>query len=314
MRCSVVRRLAALGFVLLLACGGGGGDGTAANNGAAGMTGTSGGEVNANVISVPVSIEGADPQPFVLDTGSILTRVDPTRFPTLTFEPGLEQVTTLDVGTLHLANVEVVAASLCGAMMMCRGSEPAGLLGGTALMDMRVTIDYRAELVTFGDFTPPTNVGPLVATAFALEGGGNGTIDDMPVTLPATRISLTVVVEGVTMQMVLDTGSSTMILRPDVYDTIVADGRPQASIDVATVLGVQSAPLTRLHTVTVAGATQGEVDAVRAPLDVESLEIEVGHHVDGLLGGAYLSGYVTTIDYPERTLTLRPYLATSTAQ
>jgi hypothetical protein len=313
---AATRRLAALGLVLLLACGGGGGDGggTAQSTGGGGMTATAGGEVNANVISVPVSIDGSPAQPFVLDTGSILTRLDPARFPTLSFQPGVEQAATLDVGTLRLTNVDVVAASLCGAMMMCRGTEPAGLLGASALLDMRFSVDYRAATVVFGELVPPANVGPPVTIAFALEGGGDGTIDDVPVTLPPTRIALPVMVEGVMMNMILDTGSSTMILRPDVYDTIVADGRPQASIDVATVLGVTSAPLTRLHTVTVAGATQGEVDAVRAPLDVESLEIEVGHRVDGLLGGAYLSGYVTTIDYPQRALTLRPYLEASTAR
>jgi predicted aspartyl protease len=311
----VARRLAALATALLLGCGGGGGGG--GGGGAAGTAATSdvvGGAVNNGVMSVPVSVEGAAEQPFVVDTGSVMTRLDPTRFAGLGIQPGLDQVSSLDVGTLHLMNVEIVAATLCGAMMMCRGSEPAGLLGGDILINYRVTIDYRGGVVTFGVFTPPAGVGPPVMASFALEGGGQGTIGGKPVTLAATRVSLAVVLEGRTMQMVLDTGSSTIILRPDVYDALVADGRAQSSIDVATVLGTQQAPLTRVHSVAVGDAVQSEVDAVRAPLDVEALELEVGHRVDGLLGGAFLSAYATTLDYPARTLTLRPYIEPTTAR
>jgi hypothetical protein len=312
---TAMRKLAVLAGVLLVGCGGGGGGGD--TTGAASANGSSdivGGAVSNAVISVPVSIDGATAQPFVVDTGSILTRLDPDRFPEARIAPGYARVSTLDVGTLHLTNIDVVGASLCGAMMMCRGSEPAGLLGGQVLIAYRVTIDYRAGMVTFGELAPPTGVGPPVTKGFSLEGGGDGEVNDMPISLPATRISLDVDVEGTTMRMVLDTGSSTMILRPDVYDDIVADGRPQSAIDVATVLGTQSAPLTRLHMVTVAGAAQAEVDALRAPLDVAALEVEVGHRVDGLLGGAFLSAYVTTIDYPNRALTLRPYIEPTTAQ
>jgi hypothetical protein len=306
---AAVRWLAALAAVVVVACGGGGGGTTAVMT----TTDVVGGAVNNGVISVPVSVDGAPAQPFVVDTGSITTRLDPVRFASLGIQPGFERVATLDVGTLHLTNVDVVAASLCGAMMMCRGSEPAGLLGAQTLLPYRVTIDYRAALVSFGDVAPPAGVGPPVTAPFALEGGGDGTIDGTPVSLPATRISLPVVVEGMTMQMVLDTGSSTLILRPDVYDAIVTDGRPQSSIDVATVMGTVSAPLTRVQSVTVAGAaTQTDVDAVRAPLDVGALELEVGHRVDGLLGGAFLEAYVTTIDYPARMLTLQPYTESST--
>jgi hypothetical protein len=308
-------RLAALAGALLLGCGGGGdGGGTAAAAGTAGASEVVSGSVSNNVISVPVSVDGAPAQAFVVDTGSIVMVVNPDRFPGAGISPGFDQLSTVDIGTLRLMNVDALAASLCGAMMMCRGTEPAGLLGGQVLLDYRLTIDYHAMLVTFGELAQPTGVGPPVTKGFSLEGGGEGEINGTPISLPATRISLDVEIEGTTMRMVLDTGSSTMILRPDVYDAIVADGRPQSSTDVATVMGTQTAPLTRLHTVAVAGALQMEVDALRAPLDVASLEDEVGHRVDGLLGGAYLASYVTTIDYPNRTLTLRPYIEMTTAR
>jgi hypothetical protein len=59
--------------------------------------------------------------------------------------------------------------------------------------------------------------------------------------------------------------------------------------------------------VTLGGAAQAGVAAVRSPLDMSVLEREVGHPVQGLVGGAYLQKYLTTIDYPARQIMLRPY-------
>jgi hypothetical protein len=40
---------------------------------------------------------------------------------------------------------------------------------------------------------------------------------------------------------------------------------------------------------------------------MDLLATEVGHPVQGLVGGAYLAKYLTTIDYPARQIILRPY-------
>jgi hypothetical protein len=264
--------------------------------------------VNNGVISVPVSIEGAMTMPFVVDTGSVLTRLDPTRFSGAGIQPGLDQVTTLDVGDVHLMNVDVVAASLCGVMMMCQGTEPAGLLGGEVLSGFPVTIDYHGAAVVFGAFTPPDGVGSPTTTPFKLQGGGRVNVAGTDVTLPATRIAVDVDIEGTVVPMLLDTGSSTMVLGPDLYDSIVSDGRSQTTIDIGTVTGAKSVALTTLHSVALAGAgAQTGIQAVRAPLDLGPLEHEVGHSIRGLLGGSYLQHYLTTIDYPGRVITLRPY-------
>ena len=301
-----MRRVAARGFgaaaaagLFAAACGGSGSG--APEQGVPGM-------VNNGVISVPVSIEGTMTMPFVVDTGSVLTRLDPTRFSGAGIQPGLDQVTTLDVGDVHLMNVDVVAVSLCGVMMMCQGTEPAGLLGGEVLSGFQVTIDYNGGSVTFGEFTAPAGVGSPTTTPFMLQGGGRASVAGIDVTLPATRIAVDVDVEGTVVPMLLDTGSSTMVLAPDLYDRIISDGRSQRSIDVGTVTGSISVPLTTLHSVALVGAgAQTGIQAVRAPLDLQLLEHEVGHPIKGLLGGAYLQHYLTTIDYPGRSIILRPY-------
>jgi hypothetical protein len=265
------------------------------------------GTVAAGVISVPVSIDGTAAQPFVIDTGAVFTRLDPNRYRALALTPGLGQVSTLDVGSVHLTDVGVYTAELCNEMTMCRGTEPAGLLGGTVLAGFVFTIDYQARTVTFGAFTPPDDVGAPVEVPFALEGGGDRVIEGEPVTLAPTRISVQVDIEGTLMPMLVDTGSSTMVLKADVYDALVADGRSQSSISLGTVMGTQSVPITTIRSVTLGSETQTDVEAVRAPLDIGLLENELGHPIAGLLGGRYLENYVTTIDYPGRVITLRAY-------
>jgi len=267
------------------------------------------GSVKGGVMSVPVSVEGTAAMLFVLDTGSPLTLIDPSKFTTIGIESGsVSQVSTLDVGSLHLTDVEVVAKSPCG-LMVCPTSEPAGLLGGDVLVDFAVSIDYRGSAVAFGAFGLPSGLAAPTMTAFALEGGGQivppGMLAAVP--LPATRISITVVVEGQPHPFVLDTGSSALVLGPALYDSIVADGRPQSSVSVSTVSGTSSEPSTRLGSVVFAGAEQQNVEAIRAPLDLSTLQKEVGHDVDGLLGGAFLEHYLVTIDYPGRQITLHAY-------
>jgi hypothetical protein len=287
----------------LCACGGGG-DGAVQSNDQ-----TVAGTVTSGVISLPVSIDGTSSQPFVLDTGSVLTRVDPNKYSGLSLAPGFGPISSLDVGSaLRFMDIDVLASELCSkAMMLCRGTEPSGLLGGKELVGHRFTIDYREQTVTFGDYTPPIDVGAPFDVTFALEGGGDGMIEGMPVSLPATRITVQVDIEGTLMPMILDTGSSTMVLKPEIFDALVADGRPQTTIDLGTVMGTQKVSLTRVASVSLAGEVQTDVEAVRAPLDLGLIEREVGHPVDGLLGGRYLEHYITTIDYQARTITLRAY-------
>ncbi len=262
--------------------------------------------VSNGVVSVPVSIDGTMTMPFLVDTGSVITRLDPTRFSALGLPAGVAQVTTLDVGSaVHLTDVDVVAASLCGVGMMCPSTAPAGLLGGAVLEGFAVTIDYHRSSVVFGTFTPPSGAGAPIMAPFTLEGGGSATVGAAQVTLPATRIALDVDIEGMVVPMLVDTGSSTMVLVPELYDALVADGRTQSTTNLATVTGNQNVPTTTLHTVTLAGAAQANVAAVRSPFDMNLLSSEVGHPVQGLVGGAYLDKYITTIDYPARVITLR---------
>jgi len=287
-------------LLVLCSCGGGDGGGTTPTD-----TRIVKGTVNNNVVSLPVSIEGVATMPFIADTGTPLTLVDPSRFASLGLDAGVGQITTLDVGGVHLQNVNIVALSPCG-QMVCSGSQPAGLLGGAVFVDFQLTFDYRAATVGFGASAIPAGAGAPVTIAFDLAGGhpaGSGLTP--AVAVPATRIVVDVAIEGTTYPFVLDTGSSPMVLKPDLYDTLVADGRDQGMTQISTVNGTVSQPSTSLKMVAVGGASQSGVHAVRSPLDLDRVGAEVGVPVAGLLGGSYLANYIVTIDYPGRRLTLR---------
>jgi hypothetical protein len=47
--------------------------------------------------------------------------------------------------------------------------------------------------------------------------------------------------------------------------------------------------------------------ALSSPLDLTQLAQEVGHPIEGLLGGTYLREFLVTIAYPSKGLTLRRY-------
>src|SRR5262249_12311211 len=153
---------------------------------------------------------------------------------------GAGQMTTLDVGGLHLTNVDVIGASPCG-VMMCSDGEPAGLLGGDVLIDFVVTIAYSPASRGFDVPAPPPPAGaaPATTTMFSLQGGGTVSVPGPTNTVgvPATRIALDVTIEGTSHPFVLDTGSSQIVLRPSLYDSIVADGRAQGTTNVSTVTG-----------------------------------------------------------------------------
>jgi len=267
------------------------------------------GSVSHAVVSVPVTVDGAASMPFIVDTGAPLTLIDPTKFMAAGIQPGAQQLMSLTVGmAVSAMNVQVIAASPCG-VMVCSDSQPAGLLGGNVLTQYKLTIDYRGGAVGFNSPTIPNGVGAAVMAPFDLAGGGAISIPGMggQVTVPATRIALNVEIEGVSHPFVLDTGSSSMVLSSSFFDSLVADGRAQGSVNVSTVNGTENEPSTTLNQVAVGGAVQSNVAAVRSPFDLGVLSAEVGHTVDGLLGGAYLDGYFLTIDYPARQIVLRPY-------
>jgi hypothetical protein len=153
---------------------------------------------------------------------------------------------------------------------------------------------------------------PGASAAFRLEGGGIIQLTATQRTaFPATRIPVTVDIEGASHPFILDTGASETAIRSILYAAIKADGRAELlGLPISTVAGATQASVTRVRSLTVAGATVVNPVVMTIGDDlIDNLQDEVHHPVDGLLGGNFLREFMVTIDYPRGTLHLQRYTA-----
>jgi hypothetical protein len=187
-------------------------------------------------------------------------------------------------------------------------------MGCGILCMFSVSLNYRDLELTLGTAPVPANVtDPGTNIPFNLEGGLTGTIPGVPgiVTFPPSRVPVTATVEGQTYSLLVDSGSSFVVLRQAAFTALVADGRAQLSgVGTATQSAQSSSSVTRLRSVDVAGAeVDGLVGAQDTNVDatLDEVAAETGHPVDGLLGGSFLVHFYVTVDYPGGTLQLRPY-------
>jgi hypothetical protein len=159
------------------------------------------------------------------------------------------------------------------------------------------------------DTSPPGVEVPGATVDFTLEGGGRGQLQGETVTIVATRIPVTVDIDGTSRPFILDTGASETSVRSSVYATVVADGRPELhGLPISTVAGPTTASVTRSRTMTVAGQSVANA-AVMTIGDtiLDSIQQEVKHPVDGLLGGNFLREFLVTVDYPRNQMRLQRY-------
>ena len=264
-----------------------------------------------DVLLVDATLAGTTSK-VVVDTGSPVVNLDPRVFPKDALPAGSGTVSGLSVGDLVFADPPVVGASLINT------PDPTiplgGILGCGILCSFAVSWNYRDLTLTLGQAPPPANVAvPGVATGFALEGGGTFALEGVPgtVSFSASRISVTATVEGTPHAFIVDTGASFVFLRQAIFNQITRDGRAQIrGVSATTTEGLSSSSVTRLKSVVVGGA---EVTALPASEDpsvenlLDGIGSEVGHPVEGLIGGSYLREFYVTVDYPARSLVLQRY-------
>jgi hypothetical protein len=320
---------------LLSSCGGGSGDGGAgetASYATMGMLGDpSSAVVGANLIFADATLNGAAqlmPNLFfgmLIDSGSPVVLIDPTFFDMNPPTTAAQVQSTIDLGLVDASGNTVVtldsipALKLSDAMMDTLGF--GGILGGNVMRQFSVQLNYANPMDAFrlgDDGTEPTGVEtPGASIPFTLKGGGPGTVPlsatVMPVVmLPATRIPLTVTIDGVDHAFILDTGASEVSVRTSVFSALVADGRAQLSgFQITTVAGGSNASVTRAKTITIDGQEMvTDVPVMTIPGDdlLDSIGTgELGYQLDGLLGGSFLRNFLVTIDYPNGQLHLQRY-------
>jgi hypothetical protein len=310
-------------LLLLLAggaCGGGSGFDTMGMQGIPSPT-----RVGSNLVFADVKVNGHGGGRLGVDTGSPLMIVDETKFPGLMLPPADVVNANVTAGDFTIDGVPIVQMRIGSAM------DPlafAGLFGGNVMKQFTVRLDYAHPDLAFRLGMPsmePAVDGvevPGGEIKFTLQGGGRGLVRQggQIVSYPATRIPLTVDVEGTSHPFILDTGASETTVRGSVWSAITADGRAQLSgLPISTVGGPAIGTLSRIRSLTVGGQTVtdpavmtiGDPQRVSVSATADSLldniQGEVGHPVDGLLGGNFLREFMVTIDYPRGTLHLQRY-------
>ncbi len=266
--------------------------------------------LSSGVFVVPVGV-GPATNVAVVDTGAPVTIVDPSLFSGAALPTGQGVGPAVTVGGLTVTDESVVGAPV-GASL-ATGPVPM-LMGGDFLCHFTTSFDYRAPRVYLGVPSEwPASLATAQSTDIAIEGGGLGAImlggQTSFISTPATRIAVTALVEGVERHFILDSGASFAIVSDAVFTALTADGRKTLSgLGASTVMGMTGIRTTRAKSFSVGGA---EVQGVLvAGLDSNiwpALSAEVGHPVDGLLGGSWLREFLVTVDYDQNLLTLRKY-------
>jgi hypothetical protein len=270
--------------------------------------------VGANLVFAQVSVD-AQPQSFLLvDSGSPVTLVDPTNYPAISFPQTAQVTVSISFGGFTVDSVPALQTTFLGS----GDTHVPEIVGGNLMQQFPVQLDYsqrdpnRAFRIGASNMTATGVEEPGGQVSFTLAGGGREIVDmtnSATVSVPATRIPITVDIEGVPHPFILDTGASEVTVRQSVYTALTADGRAQLSgLPIGTAAGARTATVTRAQTITVGGQT-----VVNAPVMtigdelIDGLVNELGRPMDGLLGGSYLREFLVTIDYPNGTLQLQRY-------
>ncbi len=323
-----------MSLALALAAASCGGDAKYALTGTLGIPSST--VVGANLIFADASLNGSPAAPDVefgvlIDSGSPVVLIDPSFFGLPGPATSADVQTHVDLGFLDKNQLPVVtivtiksipALQLSAAMMDQIGF--GGILGGDVMRDFSIQLDYAAPTMegfclgcVSGDRDDVASPGTSVS--FALRGAGRGPVPlasnvNPEVDIPATRIPVTVEIDGVQHPFILDTGASEVSVRTSVFSDLTSDGRATLTgFPITTVTGDSGASVTRARTVTVGSETIPDVPVMTIPgdelLDGISNELDPSGktQIDGLLGGSFLRNFLVTIDYPKGQLHLQQY-------
>ncbi len=287
--------------------------GTRCGDGPLSFTGTpgqpSGAEVFSNVFILPVKV-GATSSRALIDTGAPITIFDPGALPSESLPSGQGPVAQFQAAGLTFSQASVVGAPL---NLVLPSGRLAGIVGGDLLCHFATSFNYRDATVTLGEASPPARVGTSAQVPIEVQGGGVGSISlgtgSATVTIPPTRVAVTATLEGTAHAFVVDTGASYSVVTPAIFDALVKDGRKVIDmLGAQTVMGAIGTRVARSKSIVLGGLeVQGAVISALDSTLLTQLGREVGHPVDGLIGGNFLREFYVTVDYASGQLRLSRY-------
>jgi hypothetical protein len=257
--------------------------------------------IRQNLMVTDIVVDGDEQGRVVVDTGSPGVFLSPTIFPRVK-PSAVDTVRSLAFSHLLFQQPTVVGTDVINSTDSA--APIGGVVGCSILCNFEVSLNYRDATLTLGGTPLPADVDTLgTSLPFTLLKG--------VALFPPSRVLLDIVIEGgAKYTLLLDTGATFVTLQSALFDAIASDGRARLPVQEDSTKAPGSA--TRLQSVTLAGAQAARVVAAEdATLDAKLAAIanETGHQIDGLLGGSFLRNFFVTVDYPNRTLHLRPLLA-----
>jgi hypothetical protein len=211
-----------------------------------------------------------------------------------------------------IQGLPVVATSLGGV---------DGTLGGTLWTNFALVIDYKASNAFLESSGSPLFPAEVLASgleapvhvAFVVRGGGAVSFPGCGAgcKVPPTRALVQVAVESqAPAWMMVDTGSSLVVLDPAFAAALPATGRPRLDgVIVNGIGGLVETYMTRLGSMAVGGDVDVSEPVLVAPdaSTFDSLSAETGMKVVGLIGGGFLRWRAILIDYAALHLVFARY-------
>ncbi len=183
----------------------------------------------------------------------------------------------------------------------------AGVVGCALFCTFALSLNRDAQIVVGPAAVPAGVEANGVSTAFGLQGGGTGSGTG---SFPASRILLSTTVEGTAYTLLLDTGSSDVGLRQSAFDAIASDGRAQLPLTEESTQGTSHPSALRVLLMTVGGASSPGVMVAAGPATdslLDGIAQEVGHPIDGMVGGAFLRAFFGDDRLPRSILATAAY-------
>ncbi|HEY3043663.1 MAG TPA: aspartyl protease family protein [Vicinamibacterales bacterium] len=263
-----------------------------------------------NLVVLPVSVNGSQPLPFILDTGASVTVIDRRQAESLGLAAAARadvstgggdvaasdiKGVTLQIGDLGLPDLNVIAIDMRG-LSAGLGQPIAGILGYDIFHRYVVAIDYAAGLVTLHE-----------AARYVAPGAG----EIIPITIeeqtPFINASILGSLAAPPAKLELDTGKTgALTLVREYVDkySLLRPGQREVAITAGALLpGQVPATVARVQGVQLGRSTVNEVLTMIVP-DRDAAGVS-GATV-GLLGGELLKRFTVVIDYSRNLVILTP--------
>jgi predicted aspartyl protease len=271
-------------------------------------------EIASNVFFARVTVNGAGPFWFTIDTGATLTVIDPAaatrakltvqsagRRSNVGVAAGETMVSTTTGATIEVAGFAPFSPSLLyvidvQANARLLGHQIDGVLGTDFLSRHVIQFDYATQRVTLSTAPSADTTGRTRTVPFTID--GNVLIAPATLTLPDQQ--------RLTARLLIDTGSNggLTLTSPFVRDHQLPQRFPSRQINLAVgVNGTVTSPVIVLPSIAFGDAA---MPSVNAALSQATTGLDASDDFDGLIGAELLRRFTLTIDYPRRLLILSP--------